>query len=84
MTCKLAVTENEIFPKPRNKSRVLCQLKQIMQSGKNGHREPDEMERVFAETEREKKKLKRAMERLVSQRVRQKKEGGQDKFGGKS
>lgn len=30
-----------------------------------------------------KKKLKRAMERLVSQRVRQKKEGGQDKFGGK-
>lgn len=41
------------------------------------------MERVFAETEGEKKKLKRAMERLVSQRVRQKKEGGQDKFGGK-
>lgn len=58
MTCKLAVTENEIFPKPRNKSRVLCQLKQILQSGKNGHREPDEMERVFAETQGEKKKIK--------------------------
>lgn len=41
--------------KTRNKSRELCQLKQIMQSEKNDHGELDEMGRVFAETEGEKR-----------------------------
>ena len=40
-----------------------------MQSGKNDRGEFDEMRRVFAETEGEKKKeIRREMERLVSQR----------------
>lgn len=40
--------------KTRNKSKALCQLKQIMQSGKNGRGEIDEMGRVSAGTELEK------------------------------
>lgn len=41
------------------------------------------MERVFAETEGGKKELRRAMERLVSQRVRERRREGRISLGGK-
>lgn len=68
------------FQNPKQKQK-LCQLKQITQSGKSGHRELDEMGRVFGEKggggimERDGETCEPVSEG--------EKKGGQDKFGGK-
>lgn len=64
MTCELAATENEIKAEGGRT--------------KNGHGEPDEMKRVLAEMEEEEqqKMKEKAMERLVSQGVREAERGG--------
>lgn len=89
MTSELAATENEIFPKPETEAENFVNYDKSSSQEKNGHRELDEMARVFAETEggerkRKKKRIKESDGETCEPESEGEKEGGQDKFGGES
>lgn len=74
MTSELAATENEIFPKPETEKKKMA-IGNLMKWGEYLQKQRG--------GKKKKKELRRAMERLVSQRVRERRREGRISLGGK-